>query len=366
MSQTKTPFTITVEPTDHPTPADKRKEMMANPGFGTTFSDHMVIIHYSEEKGWHNGRVMARQPLPLDPAASVLHYAQEIFEGMKAYRSPKDEILLFRPEENARRFQHSAEVMAMQPLPEEIFLDAVHKLVDIDRDWVPNAEGGSLYIRPFQIASQPFLGVKPAKEYIFAVIACTVGSYFKDATKGVPIWVSENHVRAVPGGTGTAKCGGNYAASLTSQAEGYAHGCAQVVFLDAIERRWIEELGGMNVFFVMDDKTLVTPPLKGTILHGITRKSIIALAKDKGYTVLEQPYSLDQWRSDAQSGKLLEAFACGTAAVITSIGKVCDTHGDFEIGKEGANNPVANELRESLIDLQYGRAADPYDWVKRV
>ncbi|GEB88433.1 branched-chain amino acid aminotransferase [Zymomonas mobilis] len=366
MSKTKISSMIMIEATSNPTPADKRKAMMENPGFGTTFSDHMVVVRYSEEKGWHDGRLMARQPLPLDPAASVLHYAQEIFEGMKAYRGKDDEILLFRPEENARRFRHSADVMAMKPVPEELFLEAVHKLVEIDRDWVPDAEGGSLYIRPFQIASQPFLGVKPAKEYLFVVIACSVGSYFKDVSKGVPIWVSENHVRAVPGGTGTAKCGGNYAASLTAQAEGYEHGCAQVVFLDALERRWIEELGGMNVFFVMNDKTLITPPLKGTILHGITRKSIIELARDKGYTVLEQPYSLDQWREDARSGKLAEAFACGTAAVITSISKVCDTHGDFEIGKDGANNPVANELRESLIDIQRGRVADPYGWVERV
>ena len=234
---------------------------------------------------------------PLDPALAVLHYAQEIFEGLKAYKRDDGGVNLFRPDANARRFWNSAERMAMAPLPEPVFIEAVEQLVRIDRAWIPGGEG-SLYLRPFMIASEVFLGVKPSAEYLFAVIASPVGSYFKGGPAPVSIWVSENYTRAAVGGTGAVKCGGNYAASLRAQAEAIDHGCDQVVFLDAVERRYVEELGGMNIFFVFDDGSLLTPPL-GTILPGITRDSIMALAKDSGANVREEAYTIDQWRTDA-------------------------------------------------------------------
>lgn len=232
----------------------------------------------------------------------MLHYAQEIFEGLKAYRRDDGGVNLFRPDANARRFRNSADRMAMAPVPEAVFIEAVEQLVQIDRAWIPGGEG-SLYLRPFMIANEVFLGVKPSSEYIFAVIASPVGSYFKGGPAPVSIWVSENYTRAAVGGTGAVKCGGNYAASLRAQAEAIERGCDQVVFLDAIEHRYVEELGGMNVFFVFDDGSLSTPPL-GTILPGITRDSIIALAREAGKTVREETYSIDQWRADAASGKL--------------------------------------------------------------
>ena len=356
-------LTFDIQPATHPTPEKERAAKLANPGFGRVFTDHMSIVRYSQAKGWHDARVESRANFPLDPATAVLHYAQEIFEGLKAYRRDDGGVNLFRPDANARRFKDSAERMAMAPLPEAVFIEAVDQLVRIDRAWIPGGEG-SLYLRPFMIASEVFLGVKPSAEYIFAVIASPVGSYFKGGPAPVSIWASENYTRAAIGGTGAVKCGGNYAASLRAQAEAIEHGCDQVVFLDAVERRYIEELGGMNVFFVFDDGSLATPPL-GTILPGITRDSIIALARDSGTVVREEPYSIEQWRADAASGRLKEAFACGTAAVISPIGKVCATSGDFLISG-GAAGPVAMGMRKKLIDIQYGRAADPHDWIKKV
>src|SRR4051812_36125219 len=351
-----------IQPTAKPTPDSERDAKLADPGFGRVFTDHMAIVRYDQAKGWHDARVESRANFPLDPATAVLHYAQEIFEGLKAYKRDNG-INLFRPDANARRFRNSAERMAMAPLPEAVFIEAVEQLVRIDRAWVPGGEG-SLYLRPFMIANEVFLGVKPSAEYIFAVIASPVGSYLKGGPAPVSIWVSENYTRAAVGGTGGVKCGGNYAASLKAQAEAIAHGCDQVVFLDAIERRYVEELGGMNVFFVFDDGSLSTPPL-GTILPGITRDSIIALAKDAGKTVREEPYSLDQWRKDAASGKLKEAFACGTAAVISPIGTVRSVSGDFEISG-GAAGPVAMGLRKQLVDIQYGRTNDPHNWIRNL
>jgi branched-chain amino acid aminotransferase len=352
-----------IQPAPNPTSEKERTAKLVDPGFGRIFTDHMAIVRYSQSKGWHDARVESRANFPLDPAAAVLHYAQEIFEGLKAYTRDDGGVNLFRPDANARRFRNSADRMAMAPLPEPVFIEAVEQLVRIDRAWIPGGEG-SLYLRPFMIASEIFLGVKPSAEYIFAVIASPVGSYFKGGPAPVSIWVSENYTRAAIGGTGAVKCGGNYAASLRAQAEAIDHGCDQVVFLDAVERRYIEELGGMNIFFVFDDGSLLTPPL-GTILPGITRDSIIALAKDSGTPVREEPYTIDQWRTDAASGKLKEAFACGTAAVISPIGKVCSASGDFLIGS-GAAGPVAMGLRKKLIDIQYGRASDPHNWIRKV
>jgi branched-chain amino acid aminotransferase len=352
-----------IKPTAHPTSETDRTAKLADPGFGRVFTDHMSIVRYSQGKGWHDARVEARSNFPLDPALAVLHYAQEIFEGLKAYKRDDGGVNLFRPDANARRFKDSADRMAMAQLPEAIFTEAVEQLVRIDRAWIPGGEG-SLYLRPFMIASEVFLGVKPSAEYIFAVIASPVGSYFKGGPAPVSIWVSENYTRAAVGGTGAVKCGGNYAASLRAQAEAIEHGCDQVVFLDAIERKYVEELGGMNVFFVFDDGSLLTPPL-GTILPGITRDSIIALAKDAGKRVREEAYSIEQWRADAASGKLKEAFACGTAAVISPIGKVRSGSGDFLISG-GAAGPVAMGLRKQLVDIQYGRTNDPHSWIKKV
>lgn len=353
-----------IQPSTNTTSDAERAAKLENPGFGRVFTDHMTVIRYSQaQQGWHSPRVEARTSFQLDPAAAVLHYAQEIFEGLKAYKRDDGGVNLFRPDANARRFRSSAERMAMAPLPEPLFLEAVEQLVRIDRAWMPGGEG-SLYLRPFMIANEVFLGVKPSAEYIFAVIASPVGSYFKGGPAPVTIWVSETYTRAAVGGTGAVKNGGNYAASLRAQAEAIEHGCDQVVFLDAVERRYIEELGGMNVFFVFDDGSLLTPPL-GTILPGITRDSIIQLAKDSGTRVREEPYAIDQWRADAASGKLKEAFACGTAAVISPIGKVKSASGEFLING-GVAGPVAMGLRKTLVDIQYGRAADPHGWVRKV
>jgi branched-chain amino acid aminotransferase len=347
-----------------PTSPEKRTAVLKDPGFGRVFSDHMVTIRYSEGKGWHDAKIGPRGPISLDPAAAVLHYSQEIFEGLKAYRTGDGGVVMFRPEENARRFQKSAERLAMPILPESVFVEALEQLVRIDRDWIPDGDG-SLYLRPFMFANEVFLGVKPSSEYLFIVIASPVGSYFKSKSSAVSVWVSQELTRAAPGGTGAAKCGGNYAASLMAQLEASRHGCDQVVFLDAVERRWIEELGGMNIFFVFDDGSMVTPPLGGTILPGITRASIIQLARDNGVQVREEPYSIDQWRADAQSGRLRETFACGTAAVLTPIGVVKSRDGNFTIGN-GESAERTEKLKAALIDIQRCRAEDRYRWVHRV
>ncbi|ALR19619.1 MULTISPECIES: branched-chain amino acid aminotransferase [Sphingobium] len=354
---------FTVIPNSKAVAADQRAVLLEDPGFGRIHTDHMVTIRYSEGQGWHSHMLGPREPFQLDPACAVLHYAQEIFEGMKAYRLADGNVAMFRPEENARRFNESAHRMAMPPIPEDLFLEAVEQLVKIDAGWIPDGEG-SLYLRPFMFASEAFLGVRPAKDYIFCVIASPAGAYFKGGKKAVSLWVSEHYTRAAPGGTGAAKCGGNYAASLIAQAEASTHGCDQVVFLDAAEHKWVEELGGMNIFFVMEDGAIVTPPL-GTILPGITRDSIMKLARNKGHDVREEPYSFAQWRADAASGKLREAFACGTAAVVTAIGTVKSVEGDFTIGN-GDGGMVTESLRADLTGIQRGTVADPVNWVRRL
>jgi branched-chain amino acid aminotransferase len=356
------PFTRAPHPA--PTPREKRAALLRDPGFGRVFTDHMAMIRYAEGKGWYDAKIMARAPLTMDPAAAVLHYSQQIFEGLKAYRIADGGAVMFRPLENARRFQRSAERLAMPKLPEAAFVEACDQLVKIDRDWIPEGDG-SLYLRPFMYASEVFLGVKPSSEYSFLVIASPVGSYFKSKDTAVSLWVSQELTRASPGGTGAVKCGGNYAASLMAQLEAAQHGCEQVVFLDAVERRWIEELGGMNIFFVFDDDSMLTPPLGGTILPGITRASIIALAKDRGITVREAPYAFSQWRADAASGRLRETFACGTAAVLTPIGRVKFQEGEFTIGNGGSSGQTET-LRTALIDIQRCRAPDSHGWVHRV
>jgi branched-chain amino acid aminotransferase len=341
-----------------------RAELLKDPGFGRVFTDHMVTIRWTRERGWHEAEVRAREPIALDPAAAVLHYGQEIFEGLKAYTRGNGSIALFRPEQNARRFQASAARMAMPELPEAVFLEAVDELVRIDSAWIPGDEG-SLYLRPFLFATEAFLGVRPSHEYLFVLIASSVGSYFKGGAKAVTVWLSDRYTRAAEGGTGAVKCGGNYAASLLAQAEAIDHGCDQVVFLDAAEHRWVEELGGMNIFFVFDDGSLATPPLSGTILPGITRDSIITLARGEGRIVREERYSIEQWRIDAASGRLREAFACGTAAVVSAIGRIRSANGDILIG-DGEGGPITAALKAKLVGIQRGDVADALGWVRKV
>lgn len=361
---------FSIEPNATATPPERRAELLQDPGFGKLFTDHMVVIRYDGDpanggKGFHDPKIVARGPIPLDPATSVLHYAQEIFEGMKAYRLEDGTTALFRPDANARRFQESAQRLAMPEMPQDLFIESVRRLVDIDRDWIPQVDGGSLYLRPFMFASEVFLGVRPAQQYLFIVIASPVGPYFKGGAAPVTIWVSEEYTRAAIGGTGAAKCGGNYAASLVAQREAIAENCDQVVFLDAVERRWVEELGGMNLFFVFNDGRLITPPLNGTILPGITRDSIMQLARDEGLTVSEEPYAIDQWEADAKSGRLTETMACGTAAVVTPVGTVKSRTGSFTIGGS-QTGAVTAKLRSRLVEIQRGAAPDPHGWMMQV
>ncbi len=357
--------TFEIRPLAETLPAEARAAKLENPGFGRIFTEHMASLRYSEGKGWHGGLVGAYEPLMMDPASSVLHYGQAIFEGFKAYHQPDGGIRTFRPFENARRFNTSARRLAMPELPEALFVEAADLLIRQDREWVPGEIGHSLYMRPLMIGTEAALGVRPSKEYLFLMLASPAGAYFAGGVKPVTVWVSPDYTRAAPGGTGAAKCGGNYATSLVAQAEAIEAGCDQVVFLDAVERRFVDELGGMNVFFVYDDDTLVTPPLTGTILPGITRDSVITLAGTFGYTVAERQYSIEQWQADAASGHLREAFACGTAAVITPIGTVRSADGEFAIGG-GEEGPVTQRLRQTLVDIQRGRIADEYGWVQRI
>ena len=358
-----TPFRF--EPHVSPVAAAERAERLIDPGFGRVFTDHMATVRWSDGKGWHDPEVHARRPLTMDPASSVLHYAQEIFEGLKAYRLDDGGIALFRPEANAARFRASAQRLAIPELPPELFIGSLEALVKADADWIPAQDGGSLYLRPFTVASEVFLGVKPAAEYLYMVLASSVGSYWKGGVRAISLWVSHDYTRAAPGGTGAAKCGGNYATSLVAQAEAIRRGCDQVVFLDAAERRWIEELGGMNIFFVFDDGTLRTPPLTGTILPGITRDSILTLARAEGLRVEEELYSLEEWRADAESGRLVESFACGTAAVVTPIGQVSGPDYRFAIGG-GAMGQTTRRFLERLTAIQRGRAPDPHGWLHRL
>lgn len=357
--------TFAIEPNLNPTEPAERALRLIDPGFGRVFTDHMVTIRYTQGTGWHDAKISARGPLMLDPATAVLHYAQEIFEGLKAYKLADGSMALFRPEANAARFAQSAKRLAMPELPEDLFLESVRAIVDIDRDWFPDVDGGSIYLRPFMIATEVFLGVKPSAEYLYMVIASAAGNYFKSGAPAIKIWVSEDYTRAAAGGTGAAKCGGNYASSLVAQSEAIKQGCDQVVFLDAIENRWIEELGGMNLFFLFDDGTLITPPCDGTILEGITRASLITLAREQGLVVKEARYGIDQWEADARSGRLTEAFACGTAAVVTAVGSVHSSKGSFTIGAGGPGQ-MTQKLRTQLVDIQRGVGPDPHGWVHRI
>jgi len=368
MSTQTTGLEFVVEARHDRASAEHIARVHAKPTFGAAFTDHMVRIEWDRDRGWHHARVTPYAPISLDPSASVFHYGQEIFEGMKAYRHEDGSVWTFRPELNAARFNRSAARLALPQLPEEVFLQSLREMVQADKAWVPEpGEGGenSLYLRPFMIATEPALGVRPSNSALYCIIASPVGPYFPTGLKPVSIWVSEDYVRAAPGGTGTAKCGGNYAASLAPMAEGLEQGCDQVVFLDAVERTWVEELGGMNLFFVYKDGTIVTPELTGTILEGVTRSSIIELARERGHTVVERRYALEEWKRDAESGDLAEVFACGTAAVITPVGTLVWRTGRVEVG-DGGVGEVAAGLRQALLDIQYGRVEDTRGWLYRL
>lgn len=354
-----------IVPSDHPLAAEERAAQCANPGFGQYFTDHMAAIDWTAEAGWHDAQIRAFGPLTLSPASSVLHYAQEIFEGLKAFRHADGSVWTFRIEANAERFQRSAQRLALPELPTELFIESIRHLVRADADWVPSGGESSLYIRPFMIANEAFLGVRSARRVAYYVIASPAGAYFPQGVKPVTIWLSDEYARAGRGGTGAAKCGGNYAASLLPQQEAYQNGCAQVLFLDAESRKHIEELGGMNVFLVRKDGSVLTPELSGSILEGITRLSVIQLLRDRGHEVVERKVAVEEWIDGVNSGEIAEVFACGTAASISPIGMLKGR--GFSAGD--ADKPageVTMALRKELTDIQYGRAPDRHGWLTRL
>jgi branched-chain amino acid aminotransferase len=352
-----------VEKTPTPTSPERLAEILAAPGFGKVFTDHMVVATWTPDQGWHDAKVKPYGPLTLDPATHVFHYGQSIFEGFKAYTHPDGSIATFRPEVNAERFIRSAERLALPELPVEDFVAASDLLIRTDEAWVPPHGEASLYLRPFMMATEVGLGVHPGQEITFLIIASPAGPYFASGSKQVAIWLSEDFTRAAPGGTGAAKCSGNYAASLVAQQEGIANGCEQVLFLDAIERRWVEELGGMNLWFVFDDGRVVTPELTGTILEGVTRDTLMRLATDLGHDVEERRVDIDEWRKGVDTGQITEVFACGTAAVIASVGTLKWHGGEVTLPSD---TPVATKLRTALTDIQHGRTPDTYGWMHRV
>jgi branched-chain amino acid aminotransferase len=357
-----------IERSNRPCPPVERERMLADPGFGRVFTDHMITIDWSPARGWHGAALVPYGPVSLDPAAQVLHYAQEIFEGVKAYRRADGSVAAFRPRANAARFNQSALRMALPELPEGLFVRSIELLAWADREWVPPSPGCSLYLRPFMFATaRTLVADKPPTAARYMVIASPAGPYFKGGITPVTVWLTERYTRAAPGGTGEAKCGGNYAAALAGQLEAVAAGCDQAVWLDAVERRWVEEMGGMNLFFVYGSGSrarLVTPPLTGTLLPGITRDCLLTLAPDLGIGVEEVRLSAEQWRADAEAGQITEAFACGTAAVITPVGRVKSASTEWTIGD--GPGPVTMKLREALLGIQHGTAPDRYGWVHRI
>src|ERR1700694_3494123 len=332
-------------------------------GFGRVFTEHMVTSRWTPGEGWGPVEVQKRTPLALDPAATVLHYGQAVFEGLKAYRQPDGSVGVFRPDANAGRFQRSARRLALPELSVADFVSSIDMLIEVDGAWVPSGAEQSLYLRPFMFGDESYLGVRPAQEVRYILIASPVDSYFASGLHPVSVWLAEDHVRATPGGTGAAKYGGNYANSLVVYQEARAQGCAEVLFLDAAERRWLEELGGMNIGLVATDGTLIIPELSGTILEGVTRDSIITLARERGRRVEERRVSVEEWREGVESGSLVEAFACGTAAVITPIGRLRWRGGEIVMGDGETIGATVTELRQALLDIQYGRVPDPHGWM---
>ena len=354
----------------NPTPrsADERAAILADPGFGRYFTDHMVRIEWTAGGGWGPGQVVPYAPITLDPATMALHYGQEIFEGLKAYRQPDGSIATFRPTVNAARFRTSADRLAMPELPDELFVESLRALAEVDQDWVPNDADKSLYFRPFMISTEVGLGVRPAASYLFLLIASPAGAYFPRGVQPVSVWLSTEYTRAAPGGTGAAKFAGNYAASLVAQAQAAEQGCDQVVWLDAVEHRWVEEMGGMNLCFVFGSgptARIVTPALTGTLLAGVTRDSLLHVAEELGYIAEEGKISTDEWREGNASGAVTEVFACGTAAVITPVGSVKSAIGSWTVG-DGSPGPITMQLREHLLGLQTGRLPDTHGWMHRL
>ncbi|MCW3158990.1 branched-chain amino acid aminotransferase [Micropruina sonneratiae] len=360
--------TFTLSRTEHPTPADERAAIVAKPVFGANFTDHMALAIWRDGQGWADREIVGRRPFELHPGAATFHYGQEIFEGLKAFRQPDKGVAIFRPEKNAARFANSARRLAMAPLPEDDFVAAVTELVDLDRDWVPSPDGEqSLYLRPFEIASETLIGVRAAKEYTFCVIASPVGPYYPEP---VTLWATPNYTRAAEGGTGAAKCGGNYAASLAAAGEAADHGCQQVIWLDGVEHRWVEECGTMNIMFVTAAGELVTPALTGTILDGVTRDSILALAPEHGLTPVQRRVAIDEVFDGVEQGTITEVFACGTAAVVTPVvgfaaPGVNGADRSFIVGA-GTPGPISAAVRSHLLDIQYGRVEDTRGWLHHV
>jgi len=354
-------------PNKNPLPNSEREKRVSEPGFGKYYTDNMVVAQWSEATGWQDAELRAYGPLTLDPATMVFHYGQEVFEGMKAYSQPDGGISLFRPEANAKRFAKSAARIALPEMPVDFFVKTVEELVKQEKDWVPKKIGESLYLRPFLIATEVGLGVRPSNHATYVLIATPAAAYF-NAAKAVTVWISTEYVRAALGGTGEAKCGGNYAASLLAQKQAAQEGCDQVVYIDAKERKWVEEMGGMNLYFIKGsgkEATIMTPKLTGTLLPGITRDSILTLANDLGYKTEESMISIDQWRDGVKSGEITEIFACGTAAVISAVGAAKSAQGTWQTG-DGKPGVITNEIRAALLAIQHGTAADKHGWNKRV
>lgn len=343
------------------TTCPKEKPDSATLGFGKKFTDHMFIMEYTEGEGWKNPRIIPFGNISLHPASTVFHYGAEIFEGLKAYRTPEGKIQLFRPEENAKRMNNSAERMCLPEIPEADFVQALETLVKIDADWVPSEPETSLYLRPFTFANDPFLGVHPATEAVFMIIASPVGSYYKEGLNPVSIMIETEDVRAVRGGTGYAKCGGNYGASLRAGKKAEEKGYSQVLWLDGVERKYIEEVGAMNVMFMVGDE-VITPALTGSILPGITRKSCIELLRSKGYKVTERRFSVDELKVACENGTLKEAWGCGTAAVVSPIGKLVIGDENYVINNNEIGT-VTQELYDTLTGIQWGKKEDTFGWV---
>ena len=348
-----------------PTTAPKAKPQTDKLGFGKIFTDHMFIMNYTEGKGWHDPRIVPYAPISLDPAAMVFHYGQEMFEGLKAYRTADGSIQLFRPQKNIERMNNTNRRLCIPQVDPDDVLQAIKALVEYEKDWVPSFDGTSLYIRPFIIATDPFLGVHAAKTYLFMIILAPSGSYYPEGINPVKIFIETEYVRASRGGTGFAKCGGNYAASLIGQEKAEKLGYAQVLWLDAIERKYIDEVGAMNVFFVIDGE-IVTPSLtEGSILPGVTRASCIELLRSWGYTVTERRVSVEELYTAHREGRLNEAFGTGTAAVISPIGELND-NGDKIILNNNEIGPIAQKLYDNLPGIQWGRIDDPMGWIEKV
>lgn len=345
-----------------------RERLLADPGFGRLFTEHMVRIAWNRERGWHDAELVPYAPLQLDPGVSVLHYAQAVFEGLKAFRQSDGSIAVFRPDAHAARFRRSARRLALPELPERLFIESIERLLSLDGTWVPSAAEHSLYLRPLMFASEVSLSVHPSTEVTYLLIGSPSGSYFPSGVKPVTVWLSEDFSRAAPGGTGEAKTGGNYAGGLLAQAQAAEQGCDQVVWLDSREHRWVEEMGGMNLCFVYGKGSaarLMTPALTGTLLPGVTRDALLKLASDLGYQAEEGRISTEEWRAACADGSLTEVFACGTAAVITPVGAVKSARASWTVG-DGGPGEVSMRLRQSLVDIQRGAAPDPHGWLHPV